>query len=257
MHLDELETPRSGKITLAFSIASYLVIAVTLVTAVVHLALPELALEPVLGFLGVVYIAVPLLGKLVIALLGRAIEQERLSVGYMLAYGYLNNYLHPVVSRLRKESADPEGLRFFVYIPRSLVDLQRDAIDDLLGELGHAYRIDKVELDFPGEKRGKDFRTARRIGNGNDAEGPVIYFDFPTTLLTVEAAVDYKLESREGRFSQPERERLGKRYIANFREQLSGMLNSSDKYRHVRGNIRLVEGGMDFLDKAPQDDDSR
>ncbi|NBC19311.1 MAG: hypothetical protein GVY18_18555 [Bacteroidetes bacterium] len=241
--MDDRSTRR---IETLFRVTSIVILLLSIGLAVLWLSVPGLNLEPALVLLGLLYAAVPLAGRWAVRRLNQDLERERLSMPYALAYGYLTNYLAPVVRQLRKEAADPDRLRFYVYIPRSLDELRGEAIDAILTELQHQqYAVETVELDFPKEKRKKDFRTARRLPDGT---APPKYFDFPTTLLTLEQAVEYKLDTREDRFPFRQREALGQRYIDDFRTQLQAMLGTQ-RYETIRDNIRIVDGGVDFLER--------
>ena len=243
-----MKDQRTRRVEYGFRIASTAILVLSLVIAAIWILIPErLNLEPTLVLLGLLYAAVPLFGRWLIRKLNRDLERERLSMPYALAYGYLTNYLAPVVRRLRKESNDPARLAFYVYIPRSLEELRAESIDEILTELEHRdYEVETVELSFPGERRKKDFRTARR---STDDPLNVKYFDFPTTLLTLEQAVDYKLDTRADSFPAQQREEIGRRYIEDFRWQLEKMLKAP-RYDPIRGNVRIVDGGLDFLEAA-------
>lgn len=242
-----MEDRTTRRLEALFRVASIVILVLSIALAVLWLSVPGLNLEPALVLLGLLYAAVPLAGRWVVRRLNQDLERERLSMPYALAYGYLTNYLAPVVRQLRKQTPDPDQLRFYVYIPRSLDELRGEAIDEILTELEHQqYEVETVELDFPQEKRKKDFRTARRLPDGT---APPKYFDFPTTLLTLEQAVEYKLDTREDSFPFKQREALGQRYIDDFRTQLQAML-STQRYETIRDNIWIVDGGIDFLERG-------
>lgn len=247
-----MEDKRTRWMEQGFRLASTAILGLSLIAAAVWMIAPErLNLEPTLVLLGLLYAAVPLFGRWLIRRLNEDLARERMTMPYALAYGYLTNYLVPVVRRLRKEHPDPAQLAFYVYIPRSLDELRPASIDDLLTELEHRnYRVETVELSFPDERRTKDFRTARRSpGDALDVK----YFDFPTTLLTLDQAVEYKLDTREDSFPARQREALGQRYIEDFRRELEKML-SLPRYELIHNNIRIVDGGLNFLEDRPQDE---
>ncbi len=206
-------------------------------------------LEPFLGFLGLLYTMVPLFGRWLMKRFSTDLERERVTLSYALAYGYLTNYLAPVVKRLRNDSGSPDDLRFFVYIPDKLEELQRDLIEDFLNELGNKnYVIDKVELEFGEQKRARDVRTAKKLSDGSSLK----YFDFPTTLLTTVPAIDFKLDPSEGRSFKEQKAILAEDYIREFRTQLEKML-ATDDFATIRRNIVLGHGGLNFLESGLSD----
>jgi hypothetical protein len=232
-----------------FQVASVVILLLSVALAAVWLIWDDLPLEPVLVVLGLIYAEVPLLGRWLINKLDKELTREKFSMPYALAYGYLTNYLAPVVKQLRKEAGPKaDALRFYVYLPRSLDELSGDSISEILDELeNRSYQVETLEIEFPGSKRRRDFRTARKLPVGEGTAETVKYFDFPTTLLTLEQAVEYKLDTREGSFPFRQREALGKEYIDHFRMQLVDML-SARKYETIRDHIKIVDGGFDFLD---------
>lgn len=240
-----MDNTKARKLERFFSVATTLILLGSIAIAVLWLSYSQkYNFEPVLVLLGLLYAAIPQVGKWLVRRLNRKVEKERLTLPYALAYGYLRNYLAPVLRRIRKESDDPDRLKFYVYIPRSLDDLKDDSIDEILTELENQnYKLGLIELDFPGQKRKKDYRTAKRsVANGADPK----YFDFPTTMLTLDQVVKYKLDTDEDRLPTEQEEKLGDRYINDFRDCLETMLKEK-AYDAIRNNIRIVDGGLDFL----------
>lgn len=226
-----------------------ILVASVVITGIWLLSPDAFSPEPFLGFLGLLYTAVPLFGRWVVKRLNTDLETERITLPFALAYGYLTNYLAPVVKRLRKNSDEPDTICFTVFIPSKLEELRRDQLEDFIEELGNRnFEIEKIELEFPGQQRGRDVRTARRL---SDAE-TVLYFDFPTTLLTTIPAVELKLDSSEGRSLKEQKVILTEEYIREFKEQLDKLLENDD-YSSIRDNIRLAGGGLSFLDSTSHD----
>ncbi len=239
---------KARKLELFFSVASTLILLGSIAIAVLWMRYSnKYNFEPVLVLLGLLYAAVPQVGKWLVRRLNRKIEKERLTLPYALAHGYLKNYLAPVLRRIRKEADDPDRLKFYVYIPRSLDELKDESIDEILTELeNRQYEVGLIELDFPGQKRKKDYRTAKRsIIQGADPK----YFDFTTTMLTLDQVVKYKLDTKEGRLPTEQEEKLGEGYINDFRNCLETMLQEK-RYDAIRDNIFIVDGGLDFLGNA-------
>lgn len=236
-----------NKLQQAFTVMTVGILVASLLIAGLWLLSPtSFNPGPFLGFLGLLYTAVPLLGQWLIKKVNTDLETERVTLPYALAYGYLTNYLAPVVKRLRRDSNHPETLCFFVYIPKKLEELQRSNIEDFLDELGNRkFEIDKIELQFGEQKRVRDVRTAKRLVDN----ASTLYFDFPTTLLTTVPAIDFKLDSSEGRSLKEQKTLLAEEYIQEFRNRLENMLERED-YDSIRPNIRLEGDGIDFLEKG-------
>lgn len=201
-------------------------------------------LEPLLAFLGLSYTVVALLGNWITKQLEKRVKEEELSIAYALAHGYMYNYLAPVVRGLRKRLPNPQEMSFIVYIPKNLEEFRSHAIDEVITELTNKqYVVETVELLFENEKRKMDYRTAKKTRDGTTQ-----YFDFPTTLLTLEKVIAYKMSSNKD--SRPDREiaRLSEQYISSFKEQLLAMVQQPE-FDAIRGNIRIVSSGrFDFLE---------
>lgn len=243
-----MKDKRSARLEKLFGVTSVLILAASVVLAVLWVFFSDAVnWEPYLALLGLLYAVVPLTGRWSLNRLNRDLKKERLTLTYALAYGYLNNYLAPVVRRLRKELKDPSKLRFVVYVPRFLSELRREYIDEMLVELeNRSFEIETVALDFPEQKRQIDFRTAKKLPEASSG-GEVVYFDFPTTLLILEQAVAYRLESPGDRFVAEDRRRLELAYIREFREHLRMMLDDP-RFEIIRDNIELADGGPGFLE---------
>jgi len=68
---------------------------------------------------------------------------------------------------------------------------------------------------------GRGVRDLMTIINAN---GDNVYFDFPSTLLTLNILIDYKIESKKNSFNDKEKALLGKLYIEKFRETTKALL---------------------------------
>ena len=238
---------RTKRIQTVFNVITVLIITASLIVAAIWMVDPERwNLEPLLVLLGLLYAAVPLLGQWLVKRLNTNLRREEMTLPFTLAYGYLTNYLAPVVRGLRKELDQPDTLKFYVYLPDDLDELKESNISETITELqNQKYTVDTVELNFPGEKRKKDYRTAKRTIN-NLVE--IKYFDFPTTLLGLVPAIDFKLETKEGQSPAAQKMEIGKQYIDDFHNQLTAMLKFK-KYDAIKDNIEIVSGGgVNFLD---------
>lgn len=220
------------------------ILVVSFIFAAVWVYNASFNLEPLLAFLGLSYTVVALLGNWITKQLEKRVKEEELSIAYALAHGYMYNYLAPVVRGLRKRLPNPQEMSFIVYIPKNLEEFRSHAIDEVITELTNKqYVVETVELLFENEKRKMDYRTAKKTSDRTTQ-----YFDFPTTLLTLEKVIAYKMSSNKD--SRPDREiaRLSKQYISSFKEQLLAMVQQPE-FDAIRGNIRIVSSGrFDFLE---------
>jgi hypothetical protein len=169
------------------------------------------------------------------------LEEERYSTSYALAYGYVTNFLDPVVTQLLSARARADGpLTFYVYVPDTLAELHPPAIKRTLARIRERrFVCDTVNLALDAS-RARDVLTVCR------ARGrPLRYFDFPTTLLTLVSLIDYKVDARKDRFADEEKVRLGRAYTTRFREAVARMVEE----RGLAPHVRFTDRALDFLDE--------
>src|SRR5690606_31688554 len=156
------------------------------------------------------------------------LEEEEFSLPYALAYGYVNNFVEPLISQLLKNI--PLGSpvpKLFIYIPEKLSELEPRNIERIIGRIRMKNFEDKViHLEFQ-EGRARDMLTINQRGTGR------VSFDLPTTLLSLNSLIDYKLESRRNRFSDSIREEITKDYIQTFRQVIERLSQSKDLTDYV------------------------
>jgi hypothetical protein len=197
--------------------------------------------EPVTVVLGLISTAI----TAVLSEFGSRLEEEEFSLPYALAYGYVNNFVEPLISQLLKNI--PLGSRFpklFIYIPEKLSELEPRNIERIIGRIRMKNFEDKViHLEFQ-EGRARDILTINQQGNRR------VYFDFPNTLLSLNSLIDYKMESRRNRFSDSIREEIAKEYIDKFRQVMEKLIQSKDLTDYVSFIGRDLNLGLE-VDPSP------
>ncbi|WP_228237504.1 STING domain-containing protein [Allomuricauda sp. M10] len=245
--LSMLITNRSlYRIQSLFQWLSVIILVASVLFAALWLYNSSMNLEPLLAFLGLFYSIVAIFGGWLNKRLGDKLADEELSIAYALAYGYIYNYLAPVVRRLRKEQTNPDAIEFLVYIPKHINELKSSSIDEVITELSNKqYVVETVELLFSGEKRKMDYRTAKKKNSKNTQ-----YFDFPTTILTLEKAIEYKLSTNKNSYPDKEIAELSEQYISNFGAQMKKILEKPE-FDAIRNNIKIVGSGrFHFLENT-------
>lgn len=189
--------------------------------------------EPVTVLLGLVSVAVSALVAEYVSLL----EEEAFSAPHALAYGYVNNFLEPVITRLVETVPPGEPLRFFIFEPGQLEDLSPSAVKRTMAELrrlGYSSEVVNLELEAG---RARDILTVFR-----DGPGSVSYFDFPNTLLTLDNLVEYKVPSREGSLAEEKKRELGCSYIRVFMETVRKQADQKRLTPYLRFTGPALEG---------------
>jgi hypothetical protein len=74
-------------------------------------------------------------------------------------------------------------------------------------------------------------------------ESKHVYFDFPTTLLTLNSFIAYKSEAKKNSFAEEEKLKLGKAFIEKFQETVSKMLEE----RNLSDYVSFVGKDLTFF----------
>jgi len=155
-----------------------------------------------------------------------ALEQEEYSVSYALAYGYVINFLEPVITAILKQIPPGERPKFYIYMPDRLQELEPKSIDRTLARLREKNMITQsVNLELM-EGRVRDVLIISMEKNH-------VYFDFPTTLLTLTSFIAYKADSKKNSFGDEEKIKLGQAFIGKFQETVSRMLAERNLSEYV------------------------
>ncbi len=147
---------------------------------------------------------------------------EEFSTANALAVGYVNNFVEPVLTQLIKNN---EESMFYIYLPNKLSDLYPKNIDRMVSDIKKSDLNNKTVSLKLDEGRG-----ARDVMTIFNTDGKNVYFDFPNTLLTLEALVNYKIESKSNNFNNEEKDELGKEYIMIFKETVEKLLTDKNLY---------------------------
>lgn len=151
----------------------------------------------------------------------QALEKEEYSVSYALAYGYVTNFLEPVITAIIKQTPAGQKPKFYIYLPERLQELEPKSIDRTIVRLREKnLTASTVNIDLP-EGRVRDVLTI-------DMQRENVYFDFPTTLLTLNSFIIYKATSAKNSFNEEEKIKLGAQFIDKFKATLIKMLAERD-----------------------------
>jgi hypothetical protein len=178
--------------------------------------------EPITVILGLVSAALTAL----VNEYANALEKEEYSVSYALAYGYVINFLEPVITAILKQTPPGERPKFYIYIPERLQELEPKSIDRTLARLREKnLTTQSINLELT-EGRVRDVLTIAMERNH-------VYFDFPTTLLTLNSFIAYKSDSKKDSFGEEEKLRLGRTFIGKFKETVARMLEERNLSDYV------------------------
>lgn len=149
----------------------------------------------------------------------RVISVLEYSPAHALAIGYYNNFLKEAVSFLVKNGE--KSPKICIYKPSSFKDLTKENIDLVKSRLRNEnYVVDVLNMDFE-RGRVRDVITIHK--NSKLAS----YFDFPSTLTSLESYVDYKLGSKENSTNDVEKAEMMTKLIEEFYKKLFELFPNS------------------------------
>ena len=190
--------------------------------------------EPITVVLGLISTAVTAL----LSELDFRLREEEFSLPFALAYGYVTNFLEPLISQLLKDivpgSPKPTVL---IFLPEKLSELEPANIERVIGRLRMKSFEEKViNLHFQGG-RARDILTVKQ-----SAGNQIFYFDFPNTLFSLNSLVEFRMESRKNSFPDDKKDEMAHKYILRFRQVLEKLLVKKD----LADYVRFVDKNLNF-----------
>lgn len=154
------------------------------------------------------------------------IKKEKFSVANALAYGYVNNFIEPIMTQLIKKNRTDEIPFMYICMPDKITDVLPKSIDRITAQLKERNLESKTIKITLEEGRGlRDVLTVRSI------DGKNVYLDFPNTLLTLQSVINFKVNSPKNSFGKIEAEELSKEYISAFKETVTQLLTEKGLYK--------------------------
>lgn len=202
----------------------------------------EAEAEPITVVLGLVSTAgTALIGYFGVELRAREdqLAEEQYSMPLGLAYGYVHNFVAPLVRKLVRDAGDQAAqVKLYVFMPEDLEDLEEAAVEVTLAKMRacqYSTKVVKLELE---SGRPRDVLTVMK---GNEV--PHLYFDFPNTLLTLKPVVRYKVRSEKNESSAAAERELARRFIQRFQKGVEQEIVTLKLAEHVK----LTDHQLRFL----------
>lgn len=162
-------------------------------------------------------------------------ERTEYSPADVLALGYVNNFLLPVITQLKEDGIKNPSL--CVYKPGKINELEASNIDVIKAELRNKnYLLQEVKLNLR-QARARDILTIQKNENKQ------IYFDFPNTLLSLLNYIDYKSESKANTCSDKLKIELGISLITKFYSKVEELA----KEKRIHKNIKFCDGDLNLF----------
>lgn len=153
-------------------------------------------------------------------------EKTEYSPADVLALGYVNNFLVPVITQLKEDGIKKPSL--CIYKPYKINELEGSNIDAIKAELRNKeYSLVEVKLNLK-QARARDILTIQK----NDSNQ--IYFDFPNTLLSLISYIDYKAESKANTSTDKIKTELGVNLIFEFYKKIEELAKEKRIYKNIK-----------------------
>ncbi len=169
----------------------------------------------------------------------KLLKNEKFSTPKALAHGYFYNFLYPAANELQALCIQKgDSFSFQIYIPKSLNEIDHEGRKTLMNKIRNSDFQDEIIKLTLSEGVERDVITLKKLSGKNP-----IYFDFPTTLLTLNALVSFNTSSDSESFANDDKKKLTDGYLKTFKEYLQELINKVG----LKDTIHLNEGMLDFL----------
>lgn len=192
--------------------------------------------EPITVMLGLISMAVSGLANRY----SHALDIEQYSVANVLAKGYVNNFVEPVMTQLMKDSnGNGNKPLLYIFIPELLNELTPKSIDRLKAKFktkGLSENTIKIKIN-----EGRGVRDVMTVSNSNNKN---VYFDFPSTLFSLTDFVEFKMDSPKNSLNVDLKNKIGKEYIERFKKQLIESLQEKQLHPEY---IKFTDFDLDIV----------
>lgn len=162
------------------------------------------------------------------------LNESEYSPAYALATGYVDNFISPVITQLI-ENGDKKPL-IYIFKPEDITELFPNNIDRLKAQIRNKpFILKEIQLDLK-HGRARDILT---IEKSNDKK---VHFDFPNTLISLLAYIDYKVPTKADHSPDRAKAELTKKLIGKFYEKVDELLVK----RGINDNIRYCDKNFKF-----------
>lgn len=156
------------------------------------------------------------------------------SPAYALALGYVNNFIEPTITQLMENGVAKPVI--YIYRPQNIEELYQPNIDRTKALIkNHSFELNELQLNLK-HGRARDILTIQK------AKSKMIYFDFPNTLLSLSAYIDFKISSRANENEDKKKTELTELLFDKFYEKADSLLEG----KNLSKNIRYCDKNLDF-----------
>lgn len=152
------------------------------------------------------------------------LSEAEYSPAHALALGYVNNFLEPAITQLIENGENFPYI--YVYKPKAISELYQTSIDRMKGQIKNNFDLNEIQLSLK-HGRARDILTIQK------SKTKKIYFDFPNTITSLVAYIDYKIGSAENESSEKKKQELMKKLIDKFFEEVDSLATKKNITKYI------------------------
>jgi hypothetical protein len=162
------------------------------------------------------------------------LKEAEYSPAYALALGYVNNFIEPVITQLLEDGIKKPLI--YVYQPKSISELYKSNIDKTKAT------IKNMEFDLTELQLNLKHGRARDILTIQKSKTKKVFFDFPNTLLSLSAYIDYKISSGANEFNDKEKLKFTEELFKKFYFKVNELVIE----KNLKEYIKYCDKSLDF-----------
>ncbi|MDP4284732.1 MAG: hypothetical protein Q8891_09925 [Bacteroidota bacterium] len=153
----------------------------------------------------------------------RSDKLEKFSTANLLAVGYVKNFAGPLIDAMLAQQLISQQKRIYIFIPQKISDFEASRMNVLKASLNISPLSSKtktVTISQAGDRR-------NILEISNSKTGISFYVDFPGTLLSLSALLEYEMQKKINDDHQAKKDERGKKYIEIFKRETERLLNEN------------------------------
>jgi hypothetical protein len=162
------------------------------------------------------------------------LAEAEYSPAYALALGYVNNFIEPAITQLIEDGISQPLL--YIYKPEGISELYKPNIDRVKATIkNNSFELNELQLELK-HGRARDILTIQK------SKTKLIYFDFPNTLLSLSAYIDFKIASKINEATDIEKKQLTKLLLNKFYNKVDELVQE----KNIQQNIKYCNKNLVF-----------
>lgn len=162
------------------------------------------------------------------------LAEAEYSPAFALALGYVNNFIEPAITQIIENGISKPLL--YIYKPESIDELFETNIDRTKATIkNNSFELNELQLNLK-HGRARDILTIQK------SKTKMVYFDFPNTLLSLSAYIDFKIVSKANATDDKQKKELTELLFKKFYDKVDELL----KVKNLQNNIKYCDKNLLF-----------